>query len=335
MICFDNFLKWAETRFTNVIIKGNEIKLNSIFAEDSKNHLYCNPYGGKKKRKDGCYHCWKTGKKGTLVGLVMLVDSCSYQEAKDLLSGETPFHLLETKLEEIFTEKSEKKDEKDLKLPEDTFLIENLPDYSLYKMEAISYLEQRKISFLGLYYCFSNNYKNLYRNRIVIPYYDKSGDLIYFNARHIGNNPTKYLGPSKNTGIGKSDVLYFPSWPSSGSKVYLTEGEFDALSLNMCGYNAAACGGKFIDDKQVELLRDYPVCLSFDADSAGFSGIIEVGNKLIKSGIKVTFVRPPKGYKDWNKLLVTYDESVVRDYINKYEKSFNEWTTNLLLINKL
>ncbi len=61
---FDSFRQWAEDRFNgDILVKGNEIRINSIFTEDHKHHMWCNPYGGKHQREDGCYRCWKTGEK--------------------------------------------------------------------------------------------------------------------------------------------------------------------------------------------------------------------------------------------------------------------------------
>ena len=76
-IDFDTFVNWAENRFDKIQVKGKEVCLNSIFAEnDSKFHLWCNPYGGKHERTFGVFHCWKTDRKGSLVSLVMEVDKC-------------------------------------------------------------------------------------------------------------------------------------------------------------------------------------------------------------------------------------------------------------------
>ncbi len=63
-ISFEKFLAWAETRFGDVSVKGNEIRINSPFAEDYKKHLWANPYGGKKgaERPYGVYRLlrrWK------------------------------------------------------------------------------------------------------------------------------------------------------------------------------------------------------------------------------------------------------------------------------------
>jgi DNA primase len=143
----------------------------------------------------------------------------------------------------------------------------------------------------------------------------------------------RYLGPDKDIGVGKGDVIYAPAWPTAGSRIYLTEGEFDAFTLKICGFNGMACGGKYLSDQQIELIRGYKVCLALDEDSAGFHGVIEMGKRLLANQFSDTaFVRPPKGLKDWNKMLVTYKPEIVAAWITQNEKKFDDFTADALLL---
>ena len=322
---YDAFLSWCEDRFDSVITKGKEVKINSIFTEDSKFHLWCNVDGGIHQREDGCYRCFKTETVGTLVGLVMHVDGCSYKEAKDILSGLTPLHVLEKELDEFYAKK-EKADEKpipSLSLPEYTWPIVSMPSASLQKMDAEYYLEKRKVPIGNLCMCTAGDY----RSRIVIPYYDRNGKIIYWNSRNIGDIGLRYQGPPKTCGVGKGDIIYMTSWPKPGSKIYVTEGEFDAMSLNACGLYGAACGGRTMSDKQMLMLKDYKICLTLDTDEAGYQGLLSMSQKLMRHGItSISYVRPPIGYKDWNTMLVKYDTKIILAYIEKMEKPFDDWT---------
>jgi DNA primase len=331
-IDFDNFIQWAEEKFQDVIVKGNEVRINSIFTEDQKHHLWCNPYGGKHHRDDGCYRCFKTDKKGTLIGLVMEVDNCSYTEAKEILSGNTPIGVLEDRLNDFFNNKDKVEEilPNSIRLPEDTYLIDELPKTSLLKMEAEWYLTKRKLPTKGLYICLSGDYKN----RIIIPYYNENGKLIYFNGRKLDNKGLRYLGPEEKIyHVGKGDVLYTPEWPNPGDKIYLTEGEFDALTLFICGFHGMACGGKYLTDKQVEMLRKYDVCLALDEDEAGFSGVIGMGKQLMEAQTpSISFVRPPKNLKDWNKMLVNFKPEIIKGWIERNETTFDNFTIESLLL---
>jgi DNA primase len=332
---FDRFLDWAENRFPVVQVRGSEIKIDSIFAEDNKQHMWCNPYGGKNNRENGVFHCWKTDKHGSLVTLVMLVDHCSYEEALEILdTGDASMMQLEKELEIFLNEKyySEKKEvleikkEKQAGLPDYTYPILELSPNNLHRVQAEVYLFNRKLSAENLYICINGRYKN----RIIIPYYDKFGKLIYWNGRYIGNRKDviRYQGPDKEDfGIGKEDVLFIPSWPDIGSRIYLTEGEFDAITLKLSELNSGAFGGKNLSDSQMVLLRDYRISLCLDNDSAGKGALPIMGNKLKAWGfVDVRYVRPPQQFKDWNKMLENTSPKLIHAYIRIKEKPYTSWT---------
>jgi DNA primase len=328
-ICFDSFVDWANNRFNgNVVVKGSEVRLNSIFEYDTKYHLWCSPSGGKHNRPDGCYQCFKTGKRGTLVGLVMLVEGLEYGQAKDLISSINPLDLEDQVKKLLGTNSSFEKDPPlpdFLPLPKGTFYIKDAPDY--YKNEAIKYLSNRSLSVGDLAVCVEGEY----RDRIVIPYKDKKGRIIYYNCRLLHDNGLRYLGPPKSVGVGKSDVLYMVNWRTCGGKIYLTEGEFDAISLQYSGLDAAAVGGKTVSDTQLFKLLDFQVCLAFDQDAYGLPAVREAAVKLIGLGVNTSFVRPAKGYKDWNLMLQRFGPNVVREYILSKEKSADLLTIDMLL----
>lgn len=326
-IDFDKFLNWAESRFDDVVIKGDEIKLNSVFCEDRKHHLWCNPSGGKTGNKHGVYHCWKTGNKGSLLGLVMLVDRCTYEEALEILDTVSEGSLvdLERRVRELFEKGTieEEKVTEGLSLPSDCYLFDELPSYHFLKKAADEYMASRKITTTSLFICT----RGRYRNRIIIPYRNRNGELIYYNGRYIGDPGTnlRYLGPPKELGIGKSDVLFVPKWPGPGEKLYITEGEFDAMSLHQSGYNSAALGGKAISDKQIDMIKGHHPVLCLDADEAGSEALLKIAGNLLKRGfLKVSYVKPYKQYKDWNGLLVEKGPKILKEYVKIQEKSYND-----------
>jgi len=323
---FDKFLRWAEARWDgDVVVKGNEIKVNSMFCEDFKHHLWCNPTGGKKELPNGVFRCWKTDRRGSLVTLVMLRDGVSYQEALDILGGtDCTMAELEKKLAEIMGKKDVEIPigEIGLKLPDHTFPIDTLDPDNFFKIEAEMYMQGRCLPTEGLYICCDGDYKY----RIVIPYYDREGRLIYFNARYLNDSDkvAKYRGPDKEVGIGKGDVLYMPAWYPAGRKLYLTEGEFDAMSLRVAGLDSGAFGGKTISELQAEYLRGYTPVLCVDNDKAGKSALPDIKDKLTGWGYTMRYVRPPSQFKDWNEMLKKAGPNLIKAYIDKYEKEFTE-----------
>ena len=326
-IDFDTFFSWAENRFGNVVVRGNEILVNSIFADsDTKHHLWCNPDGGKNKVRSGVYHCWKTERKGTLIGLVMEVDKCSKKDALETLgikfSGGRPVDTITLDVEDetaTFDDVIGKDFLKTIELPPFCYPFLKAPQ-NWYE-SAKSYLDKRKIKGDKFYICTSGKFGG----RIIIPYYSFDGRLIYFNGRTIVDNPLRYRGPDKSIGVGKEDVLFFTSYPESGEKIYVCEGEFDAISLQMCGFNSVACGGKNLSDKQAVQLAKYRICLALDLDEAGQSAISKMQTKLnsfcsISPSNRLTLVKPPSACKDWNEFLCNHDTKIIIAFIEKTEQ---------------
>lgn len=349
---FNAFLGWSQSQFgeENVVVKGHEVHINSPWVpDDAKFKLACDPSGGKRGIENGVYRCFKTERKGTLVRLVMDFEYCDYPEAIDILEGGGTLRELEKRLEEFFAAKNGAAPEPSapppgIELPEHCELITRLPDRDPAKAEAAGYLTGRKIPPDGFYYCGDG----LYRQRVIIPYYDSRGNLIYFNGRALNpKSSLRYLGPPKELGIGKGDVLYAHQWPKAGTRVYVCEGEFDARTLNLCGFYGFACGGRYLTEKQLMMLRPYKVCMAFDSDRAGYDAQIgksfqidermtrkdivgtdkvDLGNALLKAGFKnVTYVRPPKVFKDWNKMMCEVGPDMVAAYIRTCEKKLDEW----------
>jgi len=328
------FLRWAEDRFDNDVKTDNKgnIRLNSIFADDYKHHMYCHVDPQIKDGSDrpfGTYHCFKTDKRGTLVSLVMQIDSCAFDEALNILGGEdSNMRLLEERLQQLLHKKpSEPVIEPSpvLQIPSGSHPILNLPESDYYRSSAEIYLTDRKLSPDKYLVCISGKYKN----RIIIPYYDRDGKLIYWNSRVIGDshgkNVLRYQGPDSEVGVGKSDVVYTSCWPELGEEIFITEGEFDADSLASIGLNGIALGGKVLSPSQAEYLRGYKVNICLDNDGAGEEAIQKVGNDFIERGFSkgLSFVRPPVGYKDWNSMLIKLKPDVIRSYIITNRKPYS------------
>lgn len=333
-IDFERFLHWAENTFDMIKVKGNEVKVNSPFYEelngekDYKYKLWCNPTGGKKELDNGVFHCWRTGKKGSLVSLVMLMDHCSYEDALAILGVEdTSMAEIEAKLNAFFDAKQEEQQQpQGLHLPPYTFLINELPPSNFHRVTAEIYLFNRSLPIDGLFVCVSGDYKD----RIIIPYYNRQGALIYFNARYIGGNKRieeerKYMGPEgESQGVLKGDVIYMPIWPEDGTTVYYTEGEFDAKAIVKTGLFAGAFGGKAMSESQIEFIRPYKPVISLDNDTAGINALPQIGDSLISKGINFKYVFPPKQCKDWNQMLEKYGPRILSAYLKNNEKTYDK-----------
>jgi len=313
MIDHNNFISWADQKIGHPIIKGDQIRFNSPFCEDNKHHLYCNI----KKFWKGVYNCFKSNNKGTVVGLVMKVENCSYDKALHILGIKQTkfFEKFEIEPEGVDTDLLNQEEFITLKIPEYIAPLEESPLWL--KNKAKEYLSQRLINPSMFYIGIDGRMKN----RVVIPYKDRMGNWIYYNGRALFENKLRYLGPPKEEhDIGKADVIFFPKWFDKNQKIYVCEGEFDCISI--CNEDTIACaiGGKFVSVKQASILANKKICLAFDNDEAGKTAI-ETSAKLLKSfGCQVTFVHPPQDIKDWNEFLIKHGKDILNVYIKRAER---------------
>ena len=347
---FDMFHEWCKEHFGPENIKvrhtahGTEICAQSPWAEekigksDRKYKLWMNPSGGKKNFEGGAYRCWYTDRMGSLVSLVSDRDNIPYEEAEELITGTTSLRSLEKRVHEFFgfyetMEVPEIEEEPDeMALPDFTFLIDKMSSSSHWRVRARRYLRERKIPSQGLYVCTEDPE---YGNRIIIPWYDRNERLYFWNARTMSPNP-KVLRYTKPKHGDQENAIYMTAWPEPGHKVYIMEGELDAISLSLANLVGCACGGKFLSDAQVELLRGYIPVLAFDADEPGRGALMHIGTQLLEAGFpEVYYVRPPKIYKDWNKLLVERNIYTLSAYIERFEKRFTQMTADYLLSTSL
>lgn len=345
----DAFYQWCVDRFGEPNIRiynsahGEEICTHSFFVKQKLNeddfgyHLWMCPSGGKKNLAAGAYRCWKTDARGSLISLVAEYDNIPFEEAEEMICGISSLRALAERLDEFFEVKPEQVIQNvspiivPTELPDFSYLIDQMDNRSFWKIKSKRYLEARKIPTDGLYVCTGGDFKD----RIVIPYYDQNGKLIFYNARTMNSHP-KVLRYMKQKHGDQEKVLFMTSWPKPKSKVYVMEGELDALSLKVAGLVGCACGGKYLSEYQIEMLRNYEPVLAFDADKSGLEALIQVGNALLERGFnKVGYIRPPTIYKDWNNLLQQRNAQTVKGYIERFEKPYIITTEDVLRSNQL
>lgn len=332
----DKVLEWVEKHFDDIKVKGNEIKVNSIFCDDRKRHLWINPEGGKKHRPYGVYRCWKTDNKGSIVKLVMLVEKCSFEEALEILeAADISLVNLEKQVEAIFYPEEDLPKPtaiEGIALPPGTQFIDDMSPDNPMKLMAEIYLLKRKLPTKNLAACDRGDDKD----RIIIPYFDREGKLIYYNGRSIGRSKLRYKGPDISIGVGKEDVVFIPEWPELGSEINVAEGEFNALSIYYSGkatnipMYSAACGGKSISEKQIEYLRPYKINLCLDTDKAGKEALKKMFYDFRRKGISCHYVRPPEKFNDWNNMLIHLNEKLLVYYILRNRKPLDEIAMTIL-----
>ena len=137
----------------------------------------------------------------------------------------------------------------------------------------------------------SGGWIDRFRNRIIIPIQNESGEYVAFGARAVdeGQNP-KYLNSSDSLIYNKSKILFGLNSAQESIKsedgVIIMEGYFDVISAQAHGVeNAVASCGTALTQDHVKLLSRYTksrrIYLSFDTDSAGINAT-KKGSAVIK-----------------------------------------------------
>ena len=132
-----------------------------------------------------------------------------------------------------------------------------------------------------------------YRDRVIIPFYER-GRLVYFQARDItGNAERKVLNPKEtDIGVGKSDLLFNHDQAKKHKNVVVCEGWASSMSA---GLNSVAINGKSASHRQRSLLllnwKDITVMLDHGAEREAF----ELAGYLKNSTNKVSVVLLPYG----------------------------------------
>jgi len=163
------------------------------------------------------WHCWVCDKRGkSIVKLFQLISA----PKEKILEVKTVTKYTSGKIEI-------KEIDKKVELPEE-FVSLSIPDSNIEYKHAISYLKRRQITLddilkYNIGYCINGKYSNC----IVIPSYDKDGNLNYFTARNFDKNSSvKYINPDVSR-----DIIPFELFINWNLPIILCEGPFDALAI--------------------------------------------------------------------------------------------------------
>ncbi|HET7815211.1 MAG TPA: DNA primase [Candidatus Baltobacteraceae bacterium] len=149
-------------------------------------------------------------------------------------------------------------------------------------------------------------YYDFYRDRLMIPTYNNTGEVIAFGGRALGDAEPKYLNTSTTPVYTKGRYLYAMNWARRAAghdrALIVVEGYLDCIALHRAGFEnaVAALGTSFTEDQVRELQKVADgIYLCFDADSAGEAAAgkaIETAMAVFKdAGLSVRIVMLPAG----------------------------------------
>ena len=193
-------------------LKNGEIAFHCKFCNHHKKKLQINLENQK-------WHCWVCNSGGQKIVQLLKKLNVSQNIVKNVLQ------LLDEYVS--YDKQKEKETQHGLSLPKCYKPLYRHSD-SLVRKHALKYLKQRGITQREIIryqigYCDDG----LYQNRVIIPSYDKEGNINYFVARDIfPDSKMKYKNPPVSR-----DIIPFELFVSWEHPIVLCEGVFDAIAI--------------------------------------------------------------------------------------------------------
>lgn len=178
---------------------------------------------------------------------------------------------------------------------------------------------------------------DVFRDRIMFPYFDLRGNIIGFTGRLVNpsDKTAKYCNTGETSIFRKGSALYglYQAKQAIGQqdKVYFVEGQFDVLSFVRAGIRNTICGsGTALTDEQIKTVLRFSknITLIYDNDEAGIKASIKNIKALLTAGANVRALSLPDG-EDPDSFARKMPEKELGIYLHNHEV---DWVTYLATI---
>jgi hypothetical protein len=178
---------------------------------------------------------------------------------------------------------------KEMPLPEAELIDENNPTHTPF----IEYLSKRKVSIKDYPFMCTPDEEGRQANRIIIPF-TYENKIVGHTSRYLDDRKPKFISEQQGGYLFGID-LQKPEW----QVCIVTEGIFDALSINGCALTTNA-----INDEQADILRNLnrKIIVVPDQDKSG----MDVINRALDLGFYVSMPDWEEGIKDVNDAVIKY-----------------------------
>ncbi|MBR3845869.1 MAG: DNA primase [Clostridia bacterium] len=258
--------------------------------------------------KTNSFYCFGCGSGGDAITFVMKAENLDYPSAVEFLASRAGITIPQDK-NELANMGMSRKRVYEMNLAAAKFFRENLFDKSV-GFDALNYfVGTRKLSMatikrFGLgyapnnFFALTNHMKRLgyteqelidgflcgrsqkgnlydyFRNRVIFPIIDVTGNIIGFGGRVMDDSKPKYLNTSDTPGFKKSKNLFALNYAKNhcSEHLILCEGYMDVIALHAAGFeNAVATLGTALTQEQARMMTKYTkkVVLLYDSDDAG------------------------------------------------------------------
>ena len=177
-------------------------------------------------------------------------------------------------------------------------------------------------------------YFDAFRNRIMFPIIDVSGNVIAFGGRVMDDSKPKYKNSSDTPVFKKSRNLFALNFARHHctETIILCEGYMDVIALHSAGFeNAVATLGTAITSEQARMMSRYTkkVIISYDADEAGQKAAMRAVKLLTDVGLDVTILKIP-GAKDPDEYIKRFGADKFRQLLTQSKSRFEYNLENIL-----
>ena len=166
-----------------------------------------------------------------------------------------------------------------------------------------------------------------FRNRVMFPIIDTSGNVVAFGGRVMDDSKPKYLNTSDTPAFKKSRNLFALNFAKNHceSMMILCEGYMDVIALHAAGFeNAVATLGTAITSDQARIFSKYTkkVVISYDSDEAGQKAADKAFRFLQEVGIEVKILKMV-GAKDPDEFIKKFGAIRFKEIIEKSKSRFD------------
>ncbi|MGI6490818.1 MAG: DNA primase [Pelotomaculum sp.] len=148
----------------------------------------------------------------------------------------------------------------------------------------------------------AGRYYDRFRDRLIFPIWDPTGQVVGFGGRVLDDSLPKYLNTPETSFFSKGRLLYGLHLARAAIRekgyVVLMEGYMDVITAHQHGIkNAVASMGTALTQEHGRLLTHYSrdVVVAYDADSAGEAATARSLDLLEELGCQVRVLRLPDG----------------------------------------
>ncbi len=166
-----------------------------------------------------------------------------------------------------------------------------------------------------------------FRNRVIFPIIDPSGNVVAFGGRVMDDSKPKYLNSSDTPAFKKSRHLFALNFAKGccSERMILCEGYMDVIALHAAGFEyAVATLGTAITPDHARLFSKYTqkVIISYDSDEAGQNAANKAMRILGEVGMEVRVLKL-NGAKDPDEFIKRYGADAFTRTLNESRTGFD------------